>query len=191
MARGYRKKREAPLDENGNQVILQGDKREAMLTRARNSVLYQLGSSPRSRFQLAIRLKENGISDDIIEEVLDRYVELGFINDASFANSLTESRHRSKGLARNAIKQELKQKGVSSEEVAMALENISEEDEYKRAYELVVRKAPSTARLEKDARTRRLVGMLSRKGYSPNIAFKVVKEVLSLEISELPEGLED
>ena len=191
MAQNYRKKRVAPVDENGNQIILEGDKREAMLTRARNSVLYQLGSSPRSRFQLATRLKENGIPDDIIEEVLDRYVELGFINDATFANSLTESRHRSKGLARNAIKQELKQKGVNPEEVEVALESISEEDEYKRAYELVVRKAPSTARLEKDARTRRLVGMLSRKGYSPNIAFKVVKEVLSLEISELPEGLDD
>ena len=41
--------------------------------------------------------------------------------------------------------------------------------------------AQASASLASDARTRRLVGMLARKGYAPGLAFAVVREVLASE----------
>lgn len=190
MAR-YRKRKTAPVDDYGNQIVVQGDEREAMIIRANDSVLYQLGSSARSRLQLATRLKENGISDDVIDEVLNKYEESGIINDAEFSVMLAESRQRSKGLSKNAILRELKQKGIDNEQAEIAVEDISEEDEYTRAYELVSRKIKSMSRLTPEVQTRRLVGLLARKGYSGNLSYKVVKEVLRLEAGNELEGLDE
>jgi regulatory protein len=163
-------------------VILEGTQREKMQNRARNVVIFQLSDGPRSRKQLEDRLSVKKVPLDIQKEILDQYTSLGLINDSTFAINWTESRHRSKGLSRMAIKQELKyKKGLGEEDIATAMETLSDEDEYVRALELVTRKAPSTRRLEPQARTRRLVGMLARKGYSGSLAYRVVKEVLALE----------
>lgn len=163
-------------------VILDGTQREKMQTRARNVVVFQLGDGPRSRKQLEDRLTVKKVPNDIQKEILDHYTSLGLINDSTFALNWTESRHRGKGLSRMAIKQELKyKKGLGEEDIAAAMETLSDEDEYKRASELVTRKAPSTKSLDKQKRVQRLVGMLARKGYSGSLAYRVVKEVLALE----------
>ena len=170
------------LNPDGTQLILVGDKRERMKTRARNVVLFQLGDGMRSRHQLEERLKKKSVPDDIIKEVLDYYEELDLINDTQFATAWVESRHRSKGMARMAIKQEMKyKKGISEEDSKAALESISDEDEYARATTLVEKKLRSTQRLEPQKRVQRLVGMLARKGYGGAMAYAVVKEVMSKE----------
>jgi regulatory protein len=41
---------------------------------------------------------------------------------------------------------------------------------------------------------RRLVGMLARKGYGPGLAYRIVKDALAeegTEVEDLPEALED
>jgi len=177
------------LNPDGTQVILTGDKRERMKTRARNVILFQLGDGPRSRHQLEERLKKKSVPDDIIKEILDKYEELELINDAKFATSWAESRHRSKGMARMAIKQEMKyKKGISEEDSRVALESITDEDEYARATTLVEKKLRSTQRLEPQKRIQRLVGMLARKGYGGAMAYAVVKEVISREVLDVSES---
>ena len=173
------------LNPDGSQVILVGDKRDRMKTRARNIILFQLGDGSRSRHQLNERLKKKSVPDDIIKETLDYYEELELINDTQFAASWAESRHRSKGLARMAIRQEMKyKKGISEEDSKLALESITDEDEYARATLLVEKKLRSTARLEPQKRIQRLVGMLARKGYGGSVAYAVVKEAIKQESLE-------
>jgi regulatory protein len=43
---------------------------------------------------------------------------------------------------------------------------------------LVARKLRSMTRLTPEVKTRRLVGMLARKGYSPSLAFSIVRDAL-------------
>lgn len=177
------------LNPDGTQVILEGDKRERMKTRARNVVLFQLGDGARSRHQLEERLKVKGVPDDIVKEILDYYESIKLINDTEFAANWVESRHRSKGMARMAIKQEMKyKKGISEEDSLAALESITDEDEYTRATTLVEKKLRSTQRLEPQKRVQRLVGMLARKGYGAGMAYAVVKEVLSKEVMDTAEA---
>ncbi|MFL0424232.1 RecX family transcriptional regulator [Micrococcus luteus] len=155
---------------------------------AREVVLRQLALGPRSRGQLERKLAERQAEPELIERVLDRFEEVRLVDDAAFAEVWVRSRHRSKGLARRAIGHELQQKGVDREIAAEALEAIDGEDERAAALDLVRRRlrgrtvpggASPGARAERDKVTRRLVGMLGRKGYGGGLAFAVVREVLA------------
>lgn len=116
------------------------------------------------------------IDEDVAEGVLQKFVDAGLVNDAAFAESWVHARHRNQGLGRKALGYELRRKGVDEHLVAEALSTMDEEEEVERARELVRRKLSGMSRLDNTVRTRRLVGMLARKGYGEGLAFRVVRE---------------
>ena len=153
---------------------------------AREICLRLLSGRPRTRAELAKALKKRGIAAEVVAEVLDRYDEVGIIDDAAFARAWVESRHHGKGLARRALGQELRRRGVEQEHITDALAELEVETEEVTARELVERKLRTT-RGEPDAVFRKLVGMLDRKGYPPGIAVRAVKDVL--EQKDIEQGV--
>ncbi|MDG4808482.1 regulatory protein RecX [Micromonospora sp. WMMD1120] len=156
---------------------------------AREICLRQLAVRPRTRAELAGALAKRGISDEVSAEVLDRYDEVGIIDDAAFARAWVSSRHSGRGLARRALANELRRKGVDGEVATEALGELDEETEAETARALVERKL-RTARGEPDAVFRRLVGMLARKGYPPGVAIRAVKDALAAQSAEAAEFAE-
>jgi len=148
---------------------------------ARQICLHQLEHAPRTRAQLAERLRSKGVADDVAEQVLSRFAEVGMIDDALFAQMWVTSRHRGKGLARRALSQELRIKGVADEQVEQAVALLDPDVELATARALVDRRLRTTVGLPAEARVRRLAGMLARKGYPAGTAFRVVKEALAAE----------
>ncbi|MFI6228220.1 regulatory protein RecX [Micromonospora echinospora] len=153
---------------------------------AREICLRQLAVRPRTRAELAGALARRGISPEAAAEVLDRYDEVGIIDDAAFARAWVSSRHAGRGLARRALANELRQRGVDSEVAGAALGELDEATEAQTARALVDRKLRS-ARGEPDAVFRRLVGMLARKGYPPGLAIRAVKDALAAQSAEAAE----
>jgi regulatory protein len=149
---------------------------------AQNIVYRQLAASAKSRLQLARKLAERNIPDDVAEAVLDRFQEARLINDADFADMWVRSRSQSRKLAKGALRRELAEKGIDQDTAAAALEQLTDADEEAAARQLVERKLrPGTDfqdRAERDKATRRLASMLARKGYQPSQAFRIVNEVL-------------
>ncbi|MFD2764662.1 regulatory protein RecX [Micromonospora eburnea] len=156
---------------------------------AREICLRQLAVRPRTRAELAGALARRGISEEIAAQVLDRYDEVGIVDDAAFARAWVSSRHAGRGLARRALANELRQRGVDGEVASEALGELDEETEAETARALVERKL-RTARGEPDAVFRRLVGMLARKGYPPGVAIRAVKEALAAQSAEAAEFAE-
>jgi regulatory protein len=152
--------------------------------RARQICLNQLEHAPRTRAELATALRKKGVGDDVAEQVLSRFAEVGMIDDALFAQLWVASRHRGKGLAGRALSQELRRKGVADDTAAEALATLDPERELATARELVDRRLRTTTGLPVDARVRRLAGMLARKGYPAGTAFRVVREALAAEGEE-------
>ena len=146
-------------------------------------MLRQLTSSPKSRLQLARKLAERNVPDDVAEAVLDRFEEVRLVDDAEFADMWVRSRSQSRKLAKGALRRELADKGIDVDTAAVALEQLSDEDEEAAARELVERKLRGATGLEdreaRDKTTRRLASMLARKGYQPSQAFRIVGEVLA------------
>ncbi|MFI7384128.1 recombination regulator RecX [Streptomyces sp. NPDC049813] len=152
--------------------------------RARNICLRLLTGTPRTRKQLADALRKREIPDEVADEVLSRFEEVGLINDSAFADAWVESRHHGRGLARRALARELRTKGVDSTVIDEAVGQLDAEREEETARELVARKLRSTRGLERDKRLRRLAGMLARKGYSEGMALRVVRQALQEEGEE-------
>jgi regulatory protein len=148
--------------------------------------LRQLAVRPRTRAELAKVLARKEIAAEVIDEVLDRYDEVGMIDDAAFARAWVSSRHHGRGLARRALANELRQRGVDAEVVGEALETLDEDEEAATARALVDRKL-RTATGAPDAVFRRLVGMLARKGYPAGVAIRAVKEALAARDAEAAE----
>lgn len=148
---------------------------------ARAICLRLLTMRPRTRAELADALARRGVPDDAAETVLGRLTEVGLVDDAAFAAAWVSSRHLGRGLARRALGHELRHRGVADETIAAAVEAVSADDELAAARELVARRLPRTAGLARDARTRRLGGLLARKGYPPGVCAQVVREALAAE----------
>ncbi|KUN16597.1 hypothetical protein AQJ23_43935 [Streptomyces antibioticus] len=149
--------------------------------RARAICLRLLTGTPRTRKQLADALSKKGIPEEAAEEVLSRFEEVGLINDSAFADAWVESRHHGRGLARRALAQELRTKGVDSTLIEAAVSQLDSEQEETTARELVDRKLRATRGLDRDKRLRRLAGMLARKGYPEGMALRVVRQALEEE----------
>ncbi|MET9417393.1 recombination regulator RecX [Streptomyces klenkii] len=156
---------------------------------ARAICLRLLTGTPRTRKQLADALAKRGIPDEVAEEVLSRFEDVGLIDDAAFAGAWVESRHHGRGLARRALARELRTKGVDSAVIDEAVGQLDAEQEERTARELVERKLRSTRGLEREKRLRRLAGMLARKGYAEGLALRVVRRALEEE-GEDPELLD-
>jgi regulatory protein len=149
--------------------------------RARQVCLRLLTLAPRTRAQLADALRKRGIPDTVAAGVLDRFTDAGLIDDAAFARAWVESRHYSRGLAGRALTAELKQRGVDAGEIRDAIEELGPDAEVATARKLVAQRLAGTRGESAQARTRRLAGMLARKGYPPGLAFRVIREAMEAE----------
>ncbi|WP_422770725.1 regulatory protein RecX [Plantactinospora sp. WMMC1484] len=154
--------------------------------RAREICLRQLAVRPRTRAELATALARHGISPEVVEQVLDRYDEVGIVDDAAFARAWVSSRHQGRGLARRALANELRQRGVEAGIATEALGELDDTTEAETARLLVDRKLRS-ATGSPEAVFRRLVAMLARKGYPAGVAIRAVKEALAERDAEAAE----
>ncbi|GAA3124982.1 hypothetical protein GCM10010466_14800 [Planomonospora alba] len=158
---------------------------------ARAICLRLLTAAPRTRAQLAEALRKREVPEDAAEAVLERFSEVGLIDDEAFAAAWVSSRHAGRGLARRALASELRHRGVDEDTVKEAVGRLDPEEEAETARRLVERKLRSTRGLDPAARTRRLAGMLARKGYGPGLAFRVIREALEAEGTDDPLGEAD
>ena len=154
---------------------------------ARQIVLRQLAMAPRSRAELLQKLGQRGCAPEVACAVLDRMTQVGLVDDQAYAQMLVRSQQAGRGLARPALARELRTKGIEDEVAEEALASISDEDERDRARALVDKKLRAMHGLGLDVQTRRLAGMLARKGYSSNMTYAVIREA----IADAPEHFPD
>ena len=169
-------------------VIGQGDADPEAV--ARKILLDQLTGQARSRSELAVKLAKKGVPGEVAERLLDRFEEVGLVDDQAFARAWVQSRQPGKGLARRALAQELRRKGIEDDVARTALDEVDPDDEVEAARALVRRKLRTVGRLERDVAVRRLTGMLARKGYPASVCFRVVREELDAsghDTDDLPE----
>lgn len=147
--------------------------------RARGLVLDALARSARTRGQLAEMLARKEVSEEVAESVLDRYTELGLVDDAAYAEAFTRSRHEHKGLGSRAIAYELRRRSVADDLVQEAVSALDGEQEQRTASRLAVERQARMASLPREVQARRLAGFLARKGYGGDVVGRAVREALA------------
>jgi regulatory protein len=140
-----------------------------------------LERQPRTRLELERAMARRGVPPDVAAAILDRFTEVGLVDDGAFAQAWVDSRHRGRGLARRALSAELRKRGVDETVLREAVASVSDDDEDEAARTLVARKLRSMSSLSRDVQMRRLTSMLARKGFSSGVAFRVVREALDAD----------
>lgn len=152
-------------------------------TRAKTIVYNQLAYSAKTRGQLRKKLQSEGFEAELIEPLLDKFEAAKLIDDAEYAETFVRQKSRTKKLSRAALRRELAERGVRGEEAEDALAQRTDEQEREDAAELVRKKLRPgmdlSDRAEKDRATRRLLGMLARRGYSSSVSMSVIREELA------------
>lgn len=158
----------------------------------RTILLNLLAGAPRTRSQLADALARRLVPEEVAERLLDRFTEVGLIDDAAYAEMYVRSKHADRGLARRSLTMELARKGVDREVASAAVaEGIDDDDELAAARALVAKRLRGVTGLPPEVQVRRLAGALARKGYPSSTAYRVVREALAAAAHDLDEVPDD
>jgi regulatory protein len=145
---------------------------------ARAIGLRLLTGAPRSRHQLAEAMTRRGVEDAVAERVLDRFAEVGLIDDAEYAQMLVRSQRESRGLARRALAMELRRRGIGDDDAQAALAGVDDDAEEAGARDLLRRRWRSGPGVDPTVQARRALGMLARKGYPSGLSSRLVREMV-------------
>ncbi|MCW2839538.1 MAG: recombinase RecX [Aeromicrobium sp.] len=152
---------------------------------AREIVVRKLSERAHSRSDLVQALIKKQVPAGVVEATLAKFEVAGLIDDEDFARSWVQARQRGKGLSSRALANELRTKGVDDDIAKEVLGELDPEAEVEAAHRLVRTRLRSMSRFDDATKTRRLTGMLARKGYPSQLAFAVVREELGADAEPL------
>jgi regulatory protein len=148
---------------------------------ARTICLRLLDSRARTRVELATALHRRNVPIDAATTVLDRFTELGLIDDAALAGSFALARHTERGHAGRLIATQLRRRGVADEVINDAIAQIDPVSEAAAARLLArtrLARMGGPDSIDTTVAFRRLTGLLARRGYSPAVTADAVRAVL-------------
>ena len=145
---------------------------------ARTILLRRLAAAPRTRAQLAADLAARDVPEEAAERVLDRFTEVGLIDDAAFADDLGAHPARRPRAVPQRAAPELRDKGVDDATAADALDQSTSTTRPRRPG----RWWPAAAghpRADPGGAGPPAGRPLARKGYPGGMAMSVVREALA------------
>lgn len=145
----------------------------------RERAIALLGYRDRSIAEMRKKLLEDGYPHGAVSDIVDRFVMSGLLDDERFADSFVRSAAGSRALGRRRAMLDLASRGVPDEIAQAALdEHMPRESEYEDARRAAIKIRRPGERAD------RLASRLVRKGFAPQTAYSVAKELAS----EAPEA---
>lgn len=137
--------------------------------------LRHLARRAHSRSELHRKLRRRGYGEDEVEQGLDRLAELGYLDDAAFAEG--HVRRRSPSLGPLALAAELAARGVDRGLTRLALDGLSDADQLAAAVRLVQRQGARKPPASYQELLAAAGSKLLRRGFSLGIAREACRVV--------------
>jgi regulatory protein len=138
--------------------------------------LRYLSFRARSRQEMASHLNQKGYSPEVVAITTARLVDEGYLDDEAFARFWLEDRERFRPRGRQALRYELRQKGIADELIDNLVSNLDEDE---LAWAAVERKVVQWQNLgEKDFK-KKIVGFLSRRGFNYEVSRRMFERAWS------------
>ncbi|WP_438353295.1 regulatory protein RecX [Microbacterium sp. CJ88] len=154
---------------------------------AEASLLRKLRSRSLSVVEARRVLADGHVDRADVDDVIDGFLHLGYLDDVALAEQLVHSGADRKGQGRQAIAQVLAKRGIPREVADAAIAELPDDDA-DRALEFAQTKARSLDRLDDEVAYRRLVGALSRRGYGGSVASTAARSALAERRAERGSG---
>lgn len=134
--------------------------------------LQALDRKERTVAEMGSWLRARGVGTEDVEDVVDRLVSTGVLDDSRYARRYAEDKRELKSWGSERIRAALRDRGVSDEDVEEALADCGGEQELERAMEILRQRGETLA----DALERqRALGALIRRGYDSEVAYEAIR----------------
>ena len=164
-------------------------KRADSSEKALQSALKLLDYRPRTEHEIRQRLNTKGFDAQEIEIVLERLRAANLVQDQQFARMWIENRSEFHPRSKRMMRFELRNKGISEQNIDLALaDGLDEEELASRAAERYVHKLDPSNKLEF---RKKLGAFLARKGFSYGTLSPVVNRIMASCASESSPKLEN
>lgn len=146
-----------------------------------NRVLKFLGYRPRSEKEVLDWFKKKKVGQTTSDLVIKKLKRLGYLDDQEFVRWWLEQRLTFRPFGKKRLYLELKQKGIDREMIEEELGKIKDEDLLALAEKVGKKKAHTLQQLDYFEAKEKLIGFLSRRGFSWPIIKTVVEKILKKE----------
>ena len=143
-----------------------------------------LSVRPRSVTETRRRLRHLGYPHSLVDTVLDRFVEMGYLDDMQFARAWVESRDRARPKGEAALRRELALKGIARQVIDDVLaerldEAVGDDPNTTAATALLERRRSALEREQNPVKRRqKAYGLLARNGFDPETARQVASSFM-------------
>jgi regulatory protein len=161
--------------------------RQDGIERAYERALNFLSYRPRSEAEVCRNLHKKNVEDEVVETVVERLTRAGLLDDREFARYWVENRLQFNPRGARALRQELRQRGVSTSIITDTLAGLNEEAAARKAASAGARRL---AHLEPRDFRRRLWAYLARRGFSYTVIETLVEEMLEAACCEALSDIE-
>ena len=144
--------------------------------------LYYLERRARTEKELRDKLARKQVPADTIETILTKLKGLGYINDQKFAQNFQRYRNDFKPVGLRRLKMELYQKGVPKEIIQSV--SVEKDDEERLALEAAKTRLRQYSNLDSETFKRRMIGFLSRRGFTYDTIKRIMTTLDSKENNE-------
>jgi regulatory protein len=154
--------------------------RESLREKAAASLARSLGRRGLSVSESRARLRADGLSDEESSDLLEDFIQRGWLDDAVLAEQLVYSATTRKKMGTRAIRQVLVKRSIARDVIDEVLAELPDDDA-ERALEFARTKARALSQYDEDTAMRRLMGMLARRGFGGSVAGTAARTALADE----------
>ena len=137
---------------------------EVILKRARLKAMHLLNDMDRTEGQLRTKLRQGGYTEDMVDAAVDYVKSFGYVNDDAYVRRFIMGRKERK--SKREISGALCQKGIPKEQIDAAMEECYGKEDSHAAIRKILEKKKYDPATAQDAEKRRIMGYLTRKGFS-------------------------
>ena len=150
-------------------------------TKAYNYAISVLSRASRSEKQLTQKMSSKGYDEELINVTLDKLKLNKYIDDDDYSERFISDKINFLKYGKRKIKEALYNKGIAREIIDEKLSLISNDDEFKRAYELAEKKLKSLADEEPVKKKIKLSNFLINKGFEYDTVKKAISKLLNTD----------
>lgn len=146
--------------------------------------LHYIGYRPRSEKEVSKSLIDKGFSESVVTTTLERLKEKAYVDDLEFARLWIDNRSTFRPRSHKLLSMELRQKGVSDENISKAIEGLTTPEE-ELAYQAAKNKAVKCSSLDWQSFRSKVGSFLARRGFSYATTAPVLKRLWD----EIPQAI--
>lgn len=149
------------------------------IERAKSRAINYISGKLKTKYEVRLKLKENGFAEDIIDEVLDILENEEYLNDRVYCEIFIEDKKKLNGYGKNKIKSLLIQKGISKNIFEDFLDEFEYDDEFDNALKMGIKKLNLLSNEEDNFKKKqKIINYLAYRGFGFDVINDVLREIL-------------